>query len=95
MALDKNDLNKIAYLARLEIAPENAERVLNDMDRILDFVDHMQQVDTEGVEPLAHPIESRQILREDRVTEPNQREALLANAPATENGCFLVPKVIE
>ncbi len=95
MAIDKTDLDKIAYLARLSIDPAQADRVLQDMDRILDFVDQMQQVDTSGIEPLAHPIEARQRLREDRVTESNQREALLKNAPATENGLFLVPKVIE
>ncbi|WP_369601729.1 Asp-tRNA(Asn)/Glu-tRNA(Gln) amidotransferase subunit GatC [Hahella sp. SMD15-11] len=95
MAIDKTDLDKIAYLARLSIDPAQADRVLQDMDRILDFVDQMQQVDTTGIEPLAHPIEARQRLREDRVTESNQREALLKNAPATENGLFLVPKVIE
>ena len=95
MAIDKTDLDKIAYLARLSIDPAQADRVLQDMDRILDFVDQMQQVDTSGIEPLAHPIEARQRLREDRVTESNQRESLLKNAPATENGLFLVPKVIE
>jgi aspartyl-tRNA(Asn)/glutamyl-tRNA(Gln) amidotransferase subunit C len=59
------------------------------------LVDQLQSVETEGVEPMSHPMDAVQRLRADRVTEPNQRDALQAIAPAVENGLFLVPKVID
>ncbi len=65
------------------------------MNSILGLVDQMQAVDTSGIEPLAHPLEASQRLRPDQVTESNQRDRYQAIAPATENGLYLVPKVIE
>ena len=66
-----------------------------NLSSILNLVDEMQQIDTDGVEPLAHPLDAVQRLRADEVTELNQRDKLQAVAPAVEEGLFLVPKVIE
>jgi aspartyl-tRNA(Asn)/glutamyl-tRNA(Gln) amidotransferase subunit C len=66
-----------------------------NLSSILNLIDEMQQIDTDGVEPLAHPLDAVQRLRADEVTELNQRDKLQAVAPAVEEGLFLVPKVIE
>ena len=95
MALDKSEVEKIAHLARLHISDAEADEVTNRITDILALIDQMQSVNTEGVEPLAHPLDVVQRLRPDVVTEENQREALQSLAPATEDGLFLVPRVIE
>lgn len=95
MSLDKHDVEKIAHLARLQIAEQETQSYADDLTRILDLVDQMQNIDTTGVTPLSHPLDAVQRLRADQVTETDQRELLQKNAPAAEQGLFLVPKVIE
>lgn len=99
MSLTAADIARIANLARLELKPEESERMLTQINGFFDIVEKMRAVDTTGIEPLAHPVATIQDLalrlREDRVSEPNNREANQRNAPAVENGLFLVPKVIE
>ncbi len=95
MSLDNTDVEKIAHLARIEIEPQDTQEYLNNITSILDLVDQMQSVNTEGVEPLSHPLDAVQRLRADDVTEGNQRELLQTVAPAVEEGLFLVPKVID
>ena len=99
MSLTSADIARIANLARLELQPAESERMLTQINGFFDIVEKMRAVDTTGIEPLAHPVATVQNialrLREDRVSEPNAREANQRNAPAVENGLFLVPKVIE
>ena len=95
MSLSQDDVAKIAQLARLALAPEDADAMRRDLSSILDLVAQMEAVDTTGVEPMAHPLEMRQRLRPDEVTETNRREQYMSNAPLAENGLFLVPRVIE
>ena len=95
MALTLEDVKRIAHLARIEIAPAEAERVLSQLNGILELIAQMQAVDTTGVEPMSHPLGGGQRLREDMVTEPETRDSNMRNAPAQERGLFLVPKVIE
>lgn len=99
MALNAQDIARIANLARLELHPEESERMLAQINGFFDIVEKMRAVDTTGVEPLTHPVEAVQDvqlrLRDDVASEPNQREANQKSAPAVENGLFLVPKVIE
>ncbi len=95
MSLDRSDVEQIAHLARLQIDAADIDSYSDSLNSILNLVDQMQATNTEGVEPLAHPLDAVQRLRADDVTETNQREALQAVAPATEDGLFLVPKVIE
>jgi len=95
MSLSVDDVAKIAHLARLAVEPEESEALGRELSNILDLVVQMDAVDTERVVPMAHPLEMAQRLREDVVTEENRRDSYQANAPAVENGLFLVPKVIE
>jgi aspartyl-tRNA(Asn)/glutamyl-tRNA(Gln) amidotransferase subunit C len=99
MALTAQDIARIAHLARLELKPEEGERMLSQINGFFDIVEKMRAVDTSGVEPLAHPVAAVQDvqlrLREDIASEGNQREANQQSAPAVERGLFLVPKVIE
>ena len=99
MALTPQDIGRIAHLARLELAPHESERMLTQLNGFFDIVERMRAVDTQGVEPLAHPVAAIQDvqlrLREDLASELNQREANQQSAPAVERGLFLVPKVIE
>ncbi|KPA93442.1 MULTISPECIES: Asp-tRNA(Asn)/Glu-tRNA(Gln) amidotransferase subunit GatC [Pseudomonas] len=95
MALDRSDVEKIAHLARLDLVADDIPRTTEALNSILGLVDQMQAVDTDGIEPLAHPLEASQRLRADAVTERNNREAYQSIAPAVENGLYLVPKVID
>jgi aspartyl-tRNA(Asn)/glutamyl-tRNA(Gln) amidotransferase subunit C len=95
MALDRSDVEKIAHLARIGLNDADIPRTTEALNSILGLIDQMQAVDTSGIEPLAHPLEASQRLREDAVTEPNRRDAYQAIAPAVESGLYLVPKVIE
>ncbi|KAA0874044.1 Asp-tRNA(Asn)/Glu-tRNA(Gln) amidotransferase subunit GatC [Nitrincola tapanii] len=95
MSLDHSDVARIAHLARLEVSDAEISEFASSLNSILSLVDAMQATDTQGVEPLAHPLDSVQRLRADEVSEVNQREALQTCAPAVEDGLFLVPRVIE
>ena len=95
MALDSDDVKKIAHLARLGIDPDAVPEYARSLSGILNFVEQLNEVDTRGVEPLAHPLDATQRLRADGVTESDEREIFQSVAPATESGLYLVPKVIE
>ena len=95
MSIDRSDVERIAHLARLALDEQDIPAYTKNLSSILDLVDEMQQINTDGVEPLAHPLDAIQRLRVDAVSESDQREKLQAVSPAVENGLFLVPKVIE
>jgi aspartyl-tRNA(Asn)/glutamyl-tRNA(Gln) amidotransferase subunit C len=95
MALEASQVEKIAHLARLGIDADDVPEYAHNLSAILAFVEQLNRVDTTGVEPLAHPLEATQRLRPDVVTEPDEREKFLRNAPLTEAGLYLVPRVIE
>ena len=99
MALTSQDIARIAHLARLELKPAESERMQSQINGFFDIVEKMRAVDTSGVEPLSHPVAAAMDialrLRDDSVTESDQREANQQSAPAVERGLFLVPKVIE
>jgi aspartyl-tRNA(Asn)/glutamyl-tRNA(Gln) amidotransferase subunit C len=95
MALSKDDVVNIAHLARLDIDAKDIPEYERNLTNILGLVEQMNQVDTASVEPMAHPLDAVQRLRPDEVTESNQRDYFQSIAPATENGLYLVPKVIE
>ena len=95
MALERSEVEPIAHLARLGLNEGDIPQTTETLNNILGLIDQMQAVDTQGIEPLAHPLEATQRLRADVVTEQNQRDAYQAIAPAVENGLYLVPKVIE
>ena len=95
MSLSPEEVKKIAFLARLSIKEENMEQYSQDLSSIFGLVEQMNAVDVENIEPMAHPQDAMQRLRADEVTETNQREKLMSNAPQTEAGLFLVPKVLD
>jgi aspartyl-tRNA(Asn)/glutamyl-tRNA(Gln) amidotransferase subunit C len=95
MALEASQVEKIAHLARLGIDADDVHDYARNLSAILAFVEQLNRVDTTGVEPLAHPLEATQRLRPDVVTELDEREKFLRNAPLTEEGLYLVPRVIE
>lgn len=95
MSLDKNDVEKIAHLARLAIADEDIPGYAGSLSSILQLVEQMDAVDTENVLPMAHPQDAHQRLREDVVTEENQREHFQQITENVENGLYLVPKVLD
>ncbi|MDX1696840.1 MAG: Asp-tRNA(Asn)/Glu-tRNA(Gln) amidotransferase subunit GatC [Thiohalobacterales bacterium] len=95
MALDADDVEKIAHLARLGIDAADVPEYTRNLSDILAFVEQLNAVDTTGIEPLAHPLEATQRLRSDEVSESNERENFQGIAPQTEAGLYLVPKVIE
>ena len=95
MAITLEDVENIAHLARLQLSPTEKQEALSSITNILQVIDQMQSINTTGVEPLAHAYEAAQRLRDDVVTEKDQRITLLALAPSTERGLFLVPKVLE
>lgn len=95
MALDSQTVYRIARLARIHIDDSEVERHAAELSSILEFVEQMNRVDTENVAPLSHPQDRTLRMREDTVSEGDQRENLQAGAPAVEDGLYLVPKVIE
>ncbi|WP_037585872.1 Asp-tRNA(Asn)/Glu-tRNA(Gln) amidotransferase subunit GatC [Stenoxybacter acetivorans] len=95
MALTLADVEKIAKLSRLNLSDAEAAQTLSELNGIFELVEKMQSVNTDGVEPMAHPHEIALRLREDAVTETNERDRYQAVAPLVENGMYLVPKVIE
>ena len=95
MALDHSDVEQLAHLARIGLEEADIPAHVAKLTGIMNLIDKMQTVDTSGIEPLSHPLEITQRLRADQVTEGNQRDALQSIAPATEQGLYLVPRVIE
>ena len=95
MAIELADVLRAAHLARIGVANEEAAGYVNDLSHILEMADQLASVDTSGIEPLAHPLDALQPLREDSVTEANHRDDYQACAPAVEHGLFLVPRVVE
>jgi aspartyl-tRNA(Asn)/glutamyl-tRNA(Gln) amidotransferase subunit C len=100
MSLDLSDVKRLARLAQLDLNDDQAARTLDKLNGIFALVEQMRAVDTAGIEPLNHPIAALQAdlslrLREDAVTEPNRRDDYQRAAPATQDGLYLVPRVIE
>ena len=93
--LSAHDVEKIAVLSRLALDESKAAEYALSLNNILSLMQALQRIDTTGIEPLKSPFEHAQPLRADVVTEPNQREAYQAVAPATQDGLYLVPRVIE
>ena len=95
MALTLPEVQRIAHLARIEISATEAGQTLAQLNDILGMIERMSKVNTEGIEPMSHPLGGAQRLREDRVTESDARVENMRNAPQAENGLFLVPRVLE
>lgn len=95
MSISREDIEKVAVLARIRVDDAQISALESDLGNILNLVDELSAADTENIEPLSHPLDAVQRLRADEVTETNRRDAFQAIAPATEDGLYLVPRVIE
>ena len=95
MSVDKDTVAKIAHLARIKVPEEKLEPLVGELNNILDWVEMLSEVDTDGVEPLTSVADVTLPLREDKITDGGYRDDVLANAPEAQHGFFAVPKVIE
>ena len=93
--MDKKTVTTISYLSRLKIDDEKEEKIINDLDNIIEFVDQLNDVDTSEIDPLTNPLEKTAKTRKDIVTAKNLKKALLENAPSANEDYFLVPRVVE
>lgn len=95
MSLDKETVKNIANLARIKVPEENLDHLAGELSSILEWVEQLNGVDTNGVEPLASVVDVTLPLRADEVSDGNCRDKVLANGPDTEDGYYAVPKVVE
>ncbi|MEX2649314.1 MAG: Asp-tRNA(Asn)/Glu-tRNA(Gln) amidotransferase subunit GatC [Alphaproteobacteria bacterium] len=95
MSLDKATVARIARLARIRLDADEQARLVGELSNILSFVEQLEAVDVEGIEPMTSAVAHELKMRDDVVTDGGDRDGVLANAPATERGFFVVPKVVE
>jgi aspartyl-tRNA(Asn)/glutamyl-tRNA(Gln) amidotransferase subunit C len=95
MALDKATVARIATLARIKVPEAEQEQLAGELSHILTWIEQLQEVNTEGVEPMTSVADMTLPMREDRITDGNARDKILANAPEQAHGFFVVPKVVE
>ncbi len=95
MKITSEEVRHVATLARLDLAQDEQERLAGELDRILEYMDKLNELDTDGVEPLSHAVDVVNVLRPDRVVNQPRTEDLLRNAPARDDDFLSVPKIIE
>jgi aspartyl-tRNA(Asn)/glutamyl-tRNA(Gln) amidotransferase subunit C len=95
MTINEETVRYVAALAKLTVSEEEKQEVAKDLKNILDYIETMNGLDTDGVEPMSHVLPIKNVFREDEVTNGDQREALLANAPKRIGDSFAVPKTVE
>ena len=95
MSVDISTVKRVAHLARIAVNEDEAERMTGELNAILGFVEQLNEIDIEGVEPMTAVTPRKMRLREDEVTDGNIASAVVANEPVTEDNCFVVPKVVE
>lgn len=95
MKLNRKDVEHVALLSRLDLSENELDKFTGQLDAILEYIDVLNQVDTSAVEPMAHVLEIRNVMRADEVQPSLPREAALQNAPEAEDGFFKVPKIVE
>lgn len=92
--IDDETIEYVSILAKLELSEQEREQAKKDMGRMLDYIDKLGELDTEGVEPMSHVFPVQNVFREDIVTNSDIREQLLSNAPEQKDGMFMVPKIV-
>lgn len=95
MSISRDKIEQVAFLARIQLEDSEKDALEGKLSDILGIVDQLQAADTDGITPMAHPLDATQRLRPDTVTETNQRERFQAVAPETQDGLYLVPRVVE
>lgn len=95
MSVTKEDVRKVARLSRIAVSEERLEEMTGELNGIMDWIDQLNEVDVEGVEAMTSVVETALPMREDVVTDGNIQDKVLANAPRSEDGFFVVPKAVE
>ncbi len=95
MSINKDQIKYLSLLSRMDIQESEINDVEEKLAKIIDFVDQLQSIDTDEIEPMAHPLNQSQRLRVDKVVEENNRDKIQKNTKSTERGMYIVPKVIE
>ncbi len=95
MTITDETIEYVAALAKLELNGEEKEKAKKDLGSILEYMDTMNELDTKNIEPMSHVFPIRNVFREDIVVNEPNRDTLLSNAPASKDGCFMVPKTVE
>ena len=95
MQINEQLIDYVAALSRLELSPEEKKRAEKDLGSIVGYIDKLNELDTEGVEPMSHAFPVKNVFREDVLTASEERDVLLQNAPKKKDGCFQVPKTVE
>ena len=95
MSINKDQIKYLSLLSRMDIQESEISDVEEKLTKIIDFVDQLQSIDTDEIEPMAHPLNQSQRLRTDKVVEGNNRDKIQKNTKSTERGMYIVPKVIE
>lgn len=95
MSVNAENVKKIARLARLDVPEERLEPLAKELNDLLGWIEQLNEVDVDGVEPMTSAVETQIHLRQDEITDGNIREKILANAPKSEEGFFVVPKAVE
>ena len=95
MSINKDQIKYLSLLSRMDIQESEINDVEEKLTKIIDFVDQLQSIDTDEIEPMAHPLNQSQRLRADKVVEENNRDKIQKNTESTERGMYIVPKVIE
>ncbi len=93
--ISNETIDYVGILAKLELSPEEKERAKEDMAKMLDYIDTLNELDTSGVEPMSHVFPVHNVFREDVVTNADERDKVLANAPEAKEGAFVVPKTFD
>ncbi len=93
--MDNKTVETISYLARLELDKDKKEKITKDLENIINFVDELQDLNTEDIAPLSNPLEKVAPKREDSVTSKSRKEVFLSNSPESDQDYFMVPKVVE
>ena len=93
--IDDEMIEYVGILAKLELSPEEKDEAKSDMSRMLDYIDMLNRLDTSGVEPMSHVFDVHNVFREDEVTNGDQSEAMLANAPEQKEKQYKVPRTVE
>jgi aspartyl-tRNA(Asn)/glutamyl-tRNA(Gln) amidotransferase subunit C len=95
MIITDDTINYVAALAKLELSSEEKEKAKKDLSSILEYMETMNELNTDAIEPMSHVFPIRNVFREDKVTNHPNRDVLLSNAPDSKDGCFKVPKTVE
>jgi len=95
MSVTKDDVRKVARLSRIAVTDAHTEELVGELNGILNWIDQLNEVDVDGVEPMTSVVETTLPMREDVVTDGNIQDQVLANAPRSEDGFFVVPKAVE